>query len=78
MWRNKLKYSKKKNISESFEIDPYKKTCMLNGFDDIDFAQYEDRLIGTRKEIVFNVIWKLAQSGDKWAIELLERLGCLD
>jgi 3-isopropylmalate/(R)-2-methylmalate dehydratase small subunit len=27
----------KKNISESFEIDPYKKTCMLNGFDDIDF-----------------------------------------
>src|SRR6056297_1767891 len=27
----------KKNISESFEIDPYKKTCMINGFDDIDF-----------------------------------------
>ena len=27
----------KENISESFEIDPYKKTCMLNGFDDIDF-----------------------------------------
>tara|TARA_R100000789_G_scaffold11468_1_gene15499 strand:- start:696 stop:1310 length:615 start_codon:yes stop_codon:yes gene_type:complete len=27
----------KGNISESFEIDPYKKTCMLNGFDDIDF-----------------------------------------
>jgi len=27
----------KKNISESFEIDPYKKNCMLNGFDDIDF-----------------------------------------
>lgn len=23
--------------SESFEIDPYKKTCMLNGFDDMDF-----------------------------------------
>jgi 3-isopropylmalate/(R)-2-methylmalate dehydratase small subunit len=23
--------------SENFEIDPYKKTCMLNGFDDIDF-----------------------------------------
>ena len=27
----------KGNIPESFEIDPYKKTCMLNGFDDIDF-----------------------------------------
>ncbi|MBZ9729143.1 3-isopropylmalate dehydratase small subunit [Salegentibacter sp. JZCK2] len=27
----------KKDISESFEIDPYKKTCMINGFDDIDF-----------------------------------------
>ena len=23
--------------SESFEIDPYKKTCMINGYDDIDF-----------------------------------------
>lgn len=22
---------------ESFEIDPYKKTCMINGYDDIDF-----------------------------------------
>jgi 3-isopropylmalate/(R)-2-methylmalate dehydratase small subunit len=26
-----------KNISEKFDIDPYKKTCLLNGFDDIDF-----------------------------------------
>lgn len=23
--------------SEKFEIDPYKKTCLLNGYDDIDF-----------------------------------------
>lgn len=23
--------------AEKFEIDPYKKTCMLNGYDDIDF-----------------------------------------
>lgn len=23
--------------SENFDIDPYKKTCMLNGYDDIDF-----------------------------------------
>jgi 3-isopropylmalate/(R)-2-methylmalate dehydratase small subunit len=25
------------NRSESFDIDPYKKTCMINGYDDIDF-----------------------------------------
>jgi len=25
------------NHSESFEIDQYKKTCLLNGYDDIDF-----------------------------------------
>ncbi len=24
-------------IKESFEIDPYKKTCLLNGYDDIDY-----------------------------------------
>jgi 3-isopropylmalate/(R)-2-methylmalate dehydratase small subunit len=24
-------------LKESFEIDPYKKTCMINGYDDIDF-----------------------------------------
>ena len=24
-------------ISEHFDIDPYKKTCLINGFDDIDF-----------------------------------------
>lgn len=26
-----------KNLSEKFEIDPYKKTCMICGYDDIDF-----------------------------------------
>lgn len=25
------------DISESFDIDPYKKTCMINGYDDIDY-----------------------------------------
>ncbi|MCU0393229.1 MAG: 3-isopropylmalate dehydratase small subunit [Thermoflexibacter sp.] len=25
-------------ISESFEINPYKKVCLLNGYDDIDFV----------------------------------------
>lgn len=24
-------------ISEGFDIDPYKKTCLINGYDDIDF-----------------------------------------
>ncbi|RLD29605.1 MAG: 3-isopropylmalate dehydratase small subunit, partial [Bacteroidetes bacterium] len=24
-------------LSEKFEINPYKKECLLNGFDDIDF-----------------------------------------
>lgn len=26
------------NISENFEINQYKKTCLLNGYDDIDFV----------------------------------------
>ena len=25
------------DASESFEIDAYKKTCMINGYDDIDY-----------------------------------------
>ena len=33
------------SLSESFEIDPYKKICMINGFDDIDF------LISNKNEI---------------------------
>ena len=28
---------KNSEISEEFEIDPYKKTCMINGYDDIDY-----------------------------------------
>ncbi len=24
-------------LSKGFEIDPYKKTCMINSYDDIDF-----------------------------------------
>ena len=49
-----------------------------DGFDDIDFSTYEDRMVGTRKEVVLNTIWDMAEKGDKWAIELLERQGCLD
>jgi 3-isopropylmalate/(R)-2-methylmalate dehydratase small subunit len=29
--------AKNGEISEGFEIDPYKKTCMINGYDDIDY-----------------------------------------
>ena len=32
----------------------------------------------TRKELVHIAIWDKAQDGDKWAIQLLERLDCLD
>ncbi|WP_435136864.1 3-isopropylmalate dehydratase small subunit [Formosa sp. A9] len=28
---------KDSNLIESFDIDPYKKTCLLNGYDDIDY-----------------------------------------
>ncbi|MDA0326661.1 MAG: 3-isopropylmalate dehydratase small subunit [Bacteroidetes bacterium] len=28
---------KETDLKESFEIDPYKKTCMINGYDDIDY-----------------------------------------
>ena len=67
----------KDELKELASEEIWRKVEVSDGFD-IDFSQYEDRLIGTRKEIVFNVIWELAQKGDKWAIELLERLGCLD
>ncbi|MFT5435677.1 MAG: 3-isopropylmalate/(R)-2-methylmalate dehydratase small subunit [Ulvibacter sp.] len=30
-------YVKDTELSEEFEIDAYKKTCLLNGYDDIDF-----------------------------------------
>ena len=29
--------AKNGELSETFDIDPYKKTCMINGYDDIDF-----------------------------------------
>lgn len=32
-------------LSETFEINPYKKTCLLNGFDDIDY------LLSIKKDI---------------------------
>lgn len=35
-----------KDQTESFEINPYKKTCLLNGYDDIDF------LLNSKEEII--------------------------
>jgi 3-isopropylmalate/(R)-2-methylmalate dehydratase small subunit len=34
------------DLGEAFEINPYKKTCLLNGYDDIDY------LISNREEII--------------------------
>ena len=36
---------KEKNFSESFEIDSYKKTCLINGYDDIDYLVSKKSII---------------------------------
>jgi 3-isopropylmalate/(R)-2-methylmalate dehydratase small subunit len=33
------------DLNEGFEIDPYKKTCMINGYDDIDYLLSKKQLI---------------------------------
>ena len=33
------------DLNEGFEIDPYKKTCMINGYDDIDYLLSKKELI---------------------------------
>ena len=33
------------DISEAFEIDPYKKTCLINGYDDIDYLLSKREMI---------------------------------
>lgn len=41
------------NHSESFEIDPYKKTCMINGYDDIDYLlSKKERIEAFEKNLV--------------------------
>jgi 3-isopropylmalate/(R)-2-methylmalate dehydratase small subunit len=32
-------------VKESFEINPYKKSCLINGYDDIDFVRSQTDLI---------------------------------
>ena len=34
---NQMVCISKNNLSEVFEVDPYKKLCLLNGYDDIDY-----------------------------------------
>ena len=48
----------------------------IDGEGDMSFSI--DEPSGTRRELVHHAIWDKAQDGDKWAILLLERLGCLD
>jgi len=68
----------KKQLQALANDEVYKTIKVSDGFDDIDFSTYEERMVGTRKEVVLNTIWAMAEKGDKWAIELLERQGCLD
>ncbi|NNK86861.1 MAG: 3-isopropylmalate dehydratase small subunit [Flavobacteriaceae bacterium] len=42
-------------VSEAFEIDPYKKMCLLNGYDDIDFLLSKRELIDTFEETHFQI-----------------------
>lgn len=42
---------------EAFDIDPYKKTCMINGYDDIDYLLSKKDLIENfekRQELILN------------------------
>lgn len=45
--------------SESFEINPYKKTCLLNGYDDIDYIlSIEDKILAYEKTSVIKQFTK--------------------
>ena len=33
------------NVMKTFDIDPYKKTCMINGYDDIDYLLSKKEMI---------------------------------
>ena len=46
--------------------------------DDFGFPEYEDVLLGTRRELVLKAIWSKAQDGDLAFIMILERLGSLE
>ena len=44
---------------ESFDIDPYKKTCLLNGYDDIDYIlSIEDKIGAFEKKSIMKEVTK--------------------
>jgi len=43
-----------------------------------EVTNYRDEVLGTRKEVVIDRIWRDAQNGDWKKIQLLCMLGCLD
>jgi 3-isopropylmalate/(R)-2-methylmalate dehydratase small subunit len=44
---------------ESFDIDPYKKTCLLNGYDDIDYIlSIEDKVLEFEKKSLIKAVTK--------------------
>ena len=44
---------------ESFDIDPYKKTCLLNGYDDIDYIlSIEDKVLEFEKTSLIKEVTK--------------------
>ena len=45
---NQVVHISNNNLSETFDVDPYKKLCLLNGYDDIDYL-----LSNTEKIIAF-------------------------
>jgi hypothetical protein len=50
----------------------------LSKLADEEVTNYRDEVLGTRKQIVLERIWKDAQDGDMKKIQLLAWLGCLD
>ena len=49
---NQLLLCKQLNISESFEINPYKKICLLNGYDDVDYLlSMKEKIIEFEKKL---------------------------
>ena len=46
--------------------------------DGFGFPEYEDVLLGTRRELVLKAMWRQAQDGDLAFIMILDRLGSLE
>jgi 3-isopropylmalate/(R)-2-methylmalate dehydratase small subunit len=41
----KLFFTNQPELSQSFDINPYKKSCLINGYDDIDFIRANEQQI---------------------------------